>query len=155
MSDLSPIASESQDVVFSANAIAFVDDIVATFREVYRVLKTDGLFVLTAGHPFAAIIDPKTLLPERSYHDTGKVVGGLEVSDEPGFAYADNYRKVSDYYNTLVDAGFRVERIMEPDVRPVDPDDPRSKEWGQETKYREMFPQAVIFKCRKVKDGRS
>ena len=118
MTDLSPIPSESQDIVFSANAIHYVDDILACFREVHRVLKADGLFVLGGGHPFSDIIDPKTMLPTRSYFDTGKVVAGLEVSDEPGYAFASNYRTISDFYNTVVEAGFRVERMVEPDLRP-------------------------------------
>jgi ubiquinone/menaquinone biosynthesis C-methylase UbiE len=150
MSDLSPIHSESQDIVFSAYAFHYVDDISACFREVHRVLKADGLFVWSVGHPFTDILDPETMLPTRSYYDTGKVVGGLEVSDEPGYAFASNYRTVSDFYNTVVDAGFRVERMLEPDVRPVDPEDPRSKEWNQNPRYRELFPTALIFKCRKA-----
>jgi ubiquinone/menaquinone biosynthesis C-methylase UbiE len=148
MTDLSPIPSESQDVVFSANAFAYVDDLLACFREVHRVLKSDGLFVWTPGHPFTGIIDPKTLLPERSYLDTGKVVSGLEVSTEPGFAFATNYRTVSDYYNTVVDAGFRVERMLEPDIRPVDPNDHRNWLWDQTPRFLELFPIALVFKCR-------
>jgi SAM-dependent methyltransferase len=150
MTDLSPIPSESQDIVFSANAFGFVDEILRCFREVQRVLKADGLFVWSLGHPFTEIIDPKTMLPTRSYFDTGKVVEGLEVSDEPGFAYAENRRTVSDYYNTAVEAGFRVERMLEPDPRPVDPDNPRYKLWDHTPRFRELFPIYIIFKCRKV-----
>jgi len=150
MTDLSPIPSESQDIVFSAHAFAYVDDILACFRETHRVLKADGLFVWSVGHPFTAIIDPKTVLPTRSYFDTGKVVLGLEVSTEPGFAFAENRRTASDYHNTVVEAGFRVERMLEPDVRPVDPDDPRNWLWDQTPRFHELFPSTLIFKCRKA-----
>ena len=150
MTDLSPIPSESQDIVFSAHAFHYVDDILACFREVHRVLKAGELFVWSVGHPFTDIIDPKTMLPARSYFDTGKVVSGLEVSEEPGFAFASNYRTVSDYYHTATDAGFRVERMLEPDIRPVDPDDPRNWLWDQSPRFRELFPSVLIFKCRKA-----
>ena len=150
MTDLSPISSESQDIVFSANAFHFVDDILACFREVQRVLKTDGLFVWSVGHPIADMIDPTTMLSTRSYFDTGKVVGGLGESDEPGYAFADNRRTISDYYNTLMDTGFRVERMLEPDPRPVDPEDPRFKSWDQNPHFRELFPIYIVFKCRKA-----
>lgn len=150
MTNLSPIPSESQDLVFSANAFAYVDDILACFCEVHRVLKANGPFVCSIGHPFMGILDPKTMLPTRSYFDTGKVVEGLEVSDEPGFAFASNYRKVSDYYNALVDAGFNVERMLEPDPRPVDPDNPRNWLFDQTPRFLELFPGYLVFKCRKA-----
>ncbi len=150
MTDLSPIPSESQDIVFSANAFDYVNDIRACFREVHRVLKADGLFVWSIGHPFTGIIDPKTMLPTRSYFDTGFVVSGLEVSDEPGFAFAENRRTASDYFNTLVDTGFRVERMLEPDPRPVDPDNPRNWLWDQTPRFLELFPGYMVFKCRKA-----
>lgn len=150
MTDLSPIASESQDIVFSANAFPYVDDLLACFREARRVLKADGRFIWSVGHPFTHMIDPSTMLPTRSYYDTGKVVSGLEVSDEPGFAFAVNHRKFSDYYNTLVDAGFQVEQILEPDPRPVDPDNPRNWLWDQTPRFIELFPGYIIFKCRKA-----
>jgi ubiquinone/menaquinone biosynthesis C-methylase UbiE len=45
IADLSPIASESQDVAFSAFAFGYVDDLPSCFWETYRVLKLGGLFV--------------------------------------------------------------------------------------------------------------
>ena len=150
MTDLSPIASESQDIVFSSSAFSYVDDIFARFREVHRVLKAGGLFVWSVGHPFIWIMYGKTLHPTRSYFDTGKVVSGTEVSDEPGFAFAVNYRTVSDYFNAVVEAGFRVERMLEPDIRPVDTDDPRNWLWDQTPRFLELFPSTLVFKCRKA-----
>jgi hypothetical protein len=37
---------------------------------------------------------------------------------------------VSDYFNALVEAGFIVERMVEPDIRPVDTDDPKNYLWN-------------------------
>jgi hypothetical protein len=131
------------------SALHYVDDILACFKEVYRVLKVNGVFVWSVGHPFA-ILDGATLLPTRSYFDTGKVVTGAEVSDEVGFAFAENYRTVSDYFNALVEAGFRVERMVEPDIRPVDHDDPRNRLWGGSPRLLELVPSTLIFKSRKA-----
>jgi ubiquinone/menaquinone biosynthesis C-methylase UbiE len=152
MTDLSPIDSESQDIVFSSMAFHYVDDLLACFKEVYRVLKPDGLFVWSVFHPIFAIVDGETLLPRRSYFDTGKVVTGLDVSDEAGFAFAENFRTVSDYFNTLVEAGFRVERMVEPDIRPVDAGDPRNHLWNFTPQILELFPATLVFKSRKVLD---
>lgn len=149
MTDLSPIASESQDIVFTSIALHYVDDIVSCFKEVHRILRSNGLFVYSVGHPFSAMMDGTTLLPTRSYSDTGKVVLGLEVSDEVGFAFAENRRTVSDYFNALVAAGFIVEQMVEPDIRPVDPTDPKNHRWGQTPQFLEVFPSILIFKSRK------
>jgi hypothetical protein len=107
------------------------------------------LFVYSVGHPFSAMMDGATQLPTRSYFDTGKVVLGLEVSDEVGFAFAENRRTVSDYFNALVAAGFLVEQMVEPDIRPVDPTDPQNHRWGQTPQFLEVFPGILIFKSRK------
>lgn len=80
----------------SSIAFHYVDDIATCFQEVYRVLKPQGLFVFSIEHPFSAIMDGTTLLPYRSYFDTDKVVLCLEVSDEVGYAFAENRRTVSD-----------------------------------------------------------
>jgi len=149
MTDLTPIASASQDIVFSSIAFHYVDDIVACFKEVYRVLKAQGLFVFSIEHPFGTMIDEATLLPYRSYFDTGKVILGLEVSDEAGQAFAENRRTVSDYFSALVGAGFTVEQMIEPDVRPIDPTDPKNHRWGQTPQFFEQFPGTLIFKSRK------
>ena len=149
MTDLAPIDSESQDIVFSSCALQYVDDILPCFKEVHRVLKANGLFVLSIGHP-CNIVDGATLLPTRSYFDTGKIVMGAEVSDEVGFAFAENRRTISDYFNALVEAGFRVERMVEPDIRPVDPEDPKNRQWGCTPQLLELFPATLIFKSRKA-----
>ena len=149
MTDLTPIASASQDIVFSSIAFHYVDDIASCFKEAYRVLKPQGLFVFSIAHPFGAMMDGATLLPDRSYFDTGKVVLGLEVSDEVGYAFAENRRTVSDFFSALVGAGFIVEQMIEPDVRPVDPTDPKNHRWGQTPQFFETFPSILIFKSRK------
>jgi len=150
MTDLTPIGTESQDIVFSSIAFHYVDDIFSCFMEVHRVLKSNGLFVWSVGHPIFEVVDRTTLLPTRSYFDTGKVVLGLDVSDEVGFAFAENRRTVSDYFNTLVEAGFRVERMVEPDIRPVDADDPKNHIWNFTPRLLELFPATLIFKSRKA-----
>lgn len=99
------------------------------------------------------MIDPATLLPTRSYFDTGKVVLGREVSDEVGFAFAENRRTVSEYVNTLIEAGLRIERLVEPDIRPVDSADPQSWLWGQTPDYLSRFPSVLIVKSRTVLEG--
>lgn len=150
MTQLPFIGSGSQDIVFSSQAFQYVDDLLACFKEAHRVLKAGGLFVWSVGHPFF-LLDAATLRPEHSYFDTGKFVLGTEVSTEPGFAFAFNRRTVSDFFNLLVDAGFTVERMIEPDRRPYDTSDPENWKWGMTPELLSLIPSHIIFKSRKRK----
>lgn len=145
MADLSPVASASQDVVFSAYAFNYVDDLPSCFKEVWRVLKGGGLFVWGGAHPFGHSIDPETLRLHRSYFETGKTVEG----EETGCAFASVHRTVSDYFNLLVEAGFEVERMVEPDSRRRYPYDPWYGLWGNTPERLRLFPATIIFKSRK------
>ena len=145
--NLSPNANKSQDIVFSACALPYVDDLLSCFREVQRVLKEKGLFVFSQGHPVFGLVNPETLVLEKSYFETGKVVLG-EDSDVP---FASNYRMVSDIFNLLVDAGFIVERIIEPDSREKYAYDSWYGKWNNTPKLMQKLPATIIFKSRKGK----
>ncbi|HYG78886.1 MAG TPA: class I SAM-dependent methyltransferase [Pyrinomonadaceae bacterium] len=145
MTDLSPVASESQDVVFSAYAFNYVDDLLSCFKEVHRVLKGGGLFVWSGAHPFGHSVDSESLRLKRSYFETGKTVEG----EETGCAFASVHRTVSDYFNLLVEAGFVVERMVEPDSRERYPYDPWYGLWGNTAERLRLLPATIIFKSRK------
>jgi ubiquinone/menaquinone biosynthesis C-methylase UbiE len=59
--ELPQIESYSQDIVFSAFALLYVDDLLSCFREVHRVLKDGGVFVFSLDHPFSRTVDSKSL----------------------------------------------------------------------------------------------
>lgn len=44
--------SNTYDIVFSAYALQYVPDLIRCFIEISRVLKKNGLFVFSFGHPF-------------------------------------------------------------------------------------------------------
>jgi ubiquinone/menaquinone biosynthesis C-methylase UbiE len=144
MTDLSPVANGSQDIVFSASAFGYVDDLAKCFSEVRRVLKDGGLFVWAMGHPFY-LLSEETLRPKHSYFETGKFVEGQET----GCAFAHNRRTVSDYFNMMVEAGFNVERIIEPDSRERYPCDPWYGLWNYTPELLRLLPPTIIFKGRK------
>jgi 2-polyprenyl-3-methyl-5-hydroxy-6-metoxy-1,4-benzoquinol methylase len=146
IADLSPVVGASQDVVFSANAFAYVDDLPACFREVHRVLKPGGLFVWSDGHPFGHCLEEGTQRLARSYHATGKSVLGAET----GCAFANHHRTIGDLFNLQVAAGFVVERMVEPDSRERRPDDPWFGLWDNTPERLALIPGTIIFKSRKL-----
>lgn len=146
MADLSPIPSLSQDIVFSACAVSYLDDLELCFREVHRVLVHGGLFVLSGGHPFGFVVDSATLTVKRSYADVGKRVEG----EETGCAFASVHRTLSDYFNGLVDAGFVVDRLIEPDSRERFDSDPWFDLWDNTAERLRVIPGTFILRSHKV-----
>ena len=147
MADLSGVAPASQDVVFSACAMAYVDDLPACFTEVHRVLVPGGLFVWSIGHPFQYAVDSKTLALHRSYFDTGRHAEG----PGPGDVFASMHRTVAEYFNAQAAVGFVVEQVVEPDSRIRYPEDPWYGLWDCTPALLEKIPGTIVFRARKQK----
>jgi SAM-dependent methyltransferase len=112
-----PFAAEVFDVAFSAfGALPHVAALAAVNREVARVLRPGGRWVYAAPHPVRWCFpdDPGTdaaaLTVVRSYFDrtpyTEREAGVL--------VYAEFPHTFTEHVNSLVDAGFTLERIWEP-----------------------------------------
>jgi len=148
--DLAPIANDSQDIVFSAFALMYAEDRLAVFREAYRVLKLGGVFVFSVDHPFFRKADVETLTLVESYNEIGPAIDDL---GELGTTTMYRYR-LSDLHNTLVEAQFVVQRIIEPDARIRYDYDPWYGHWGiYLPKILDMLPPTVIFKATKSEAG--
>ena len=113
ISDLELLLSDSRDIVFSAFALQFVQDKARTFREVHRVLRPGGTFVFSVVHPFFRKVDDKTLTVVESYHGTDPMV---EYRGDHGGVTVYRY-SVGSLHAALVEAGFVVRQIIEPDSR--------------------------------------
>jgi ubiquinone/menaquinone biosynthesis C-methylase UbiE len=150
MANLEPVATASQDVVFSACAFGYVDDLRSCFVEVHRVLKPSGCFVWSVGHPFNHVLsshDPTSLTIVRSYFDTGVEIEG--ATDTPGDAFASVNRTISDYFDLLIQTGFIVERLIEPDGRKRYACDPWYGLWDTTPERCAKIPRTIIFRCGK------
>jgi ubiquinone/menaquinone biosynthesis C-methylase UbiE len=144
--DLSPIPSDSQDIVFSAFALMYVEDRPAAFREVRRVLKPGGVFAFSLDHPIFRKVDLSDLSIVETYHETGPAVDDL---GELGQTVMYRYR-IGDLHNALVDAGLTVERVIEPDSRKRYDYDPWFGRWGVYVpRVVDMVPPTLIFKASK------
>jgi ubiquinone/menaquinone biosynthesis C-methylase UbiE len=144
--DLRQIKSNSQDIVFSAFALHYVDDLLKCFKEVNRVLKKNGLFVFSLDHPFSRTVDSKTLKLKQSYFKMGKII---ETFSDPTKKFVMYNHTISELYNLLINAAFFVEEIIEPDSRKRYPYDPWYGLWDYTPQLLKMFPPTIIFKCRK------
>ena len=112
-----PFADATFDVAFTAfGALPFVPDAGRVHAEVARVLRPAGRWVSAVTHPlrWAFPDDPGDggLTATRSYFDRRPYV---ESAPDGTVLYAEYHRTVGDHVGELVAAGFRLERLVEPE----------------------------------------
>jgi ubiquinone/menaquinone biosynthesis C-methylase UbiE len=118
--ELNSVAGAIFEGVVCNMALMDIPDVQATFQNVRRVLVPGGWFVLCVTHPcfqtpgsrWVGSSEGKVFRHVRDYF-----VEGFWRSDNPAGVRARvgaYHRTFSSYVNTLVDCGFAIERIVEP-----------------------------------------
>jgi hypothetical protein len=146
--------------VISACAIAFVKEIDLVFAEAFRVLKQGSTFVLSDMHPLQYIFDeikggvrfnnpypfsPILLKWRWDFQPSDKAGRALDVP------FQHYVRSLSYYQNTLIDAGFRIEKTLEPKATRISPHKGFSSEIWSEYRYiAQHLPITYIIVARKV-----
>ena len=121
--DLSMLEDSSFDIVFSAYALGFVEDIRRTFGGIRRVLRPGGLFAFSWMAPMYAITREGALDLKRSYFDRSPIIFREASGTEVHF-----HRTYGDWHRALTEAGFVVTDILEPEPLP------------KEKTYADVFP---------------
>lgn len=104
----------SFDVVLSPLVLEYVGDWGGTFAEFYRVLRPGGHFVFSVTHPFFDYLYFKS----NNYYET-ELVGGEWRGFEQVRVHVPSFRRsLGETLNPLIEAGFCLERILEP--KPTD-----------------------------------
>lgn len=115
--------SESFDVVLSSLTMHYIKTWQSVFKEFNRILRPSGHFILSVGHPFFDY----TYFKSSNYFETE-----LVSSEWKGFetvkVHMPVYRRpLEATLNPLIDAGFHLERIVEPkpteEFKEADPKD--------------------------------
>lgn len=107
-----PLPDDSFDVASSEAVYQMIKHLDEAFREVRRVLRDSGVFVLSVPHPVHEILDLEEQTFEGSYYDTGRREITIDDDYESNLVVFDH--TVADLHNALVDAGFTVQRLLEP-----------------------------------------
>jgi ubiquinone/menaquinone biosynthesis C-methylase UbiE len=142
LADLAFLRSDSIDLVLSAYAFDYVEDLGRVFRQVHRVLKVGAPMVFSLKHPAYTLLDDDAeppLLVRRSYFDKSPVrysrAGGL---------FAEYPHTFADLTMGLARASYRIEVILEPEPNPAGP---RTAHWRDAFR---SVPRTIIFKARKA-----
>jgi SAM-dependent methyltransferase len=136
-----PFADGAFDLAFSSWVFQMVADLRACFAEVARVLREGGVFVFAIPHPFSEMFDPERKEIERSYFDTEpkrKSIGDIE----PDMVIF--HRTIGEIHEALVDAGFVVERLLEPGTD--DPDE-YEEQWSHKPELMMNVPPPLVVRA--------
>ncbi|MEL3974454.1 methyltransferase domain-containing protein [Rossellomorea oryzaecorticis] len=134
------------DIVFSIYALGWTTNLEKTLANVNKYLKRGGIFIFSWEHPIYNRVSNinGTLTFNKSYHEEGSYYH--EAWGHP--AIMQQFR-MSTYINTLINNGFKVERVVE-DVCLSDEDIQRhSNRWYSYEKAK-VLPTAVIIKSVKL-----
>ncbi len=141
LADLAFLRADSIDLVFSAYALGFVEDLNRVFRQVHRVLRVGAPLVFSLTHPAYDMIDDvaePALLVRRSYFDRSPV-----EFDWAGLAFTAYHHTFSEMYMGLVRASYRVDLVLEPEPTSGGP---RSGAWRDTYNF---VPRTLIVRARK------
>ncbi|HEX3426956.1 MAG TPA: class I SAM-dependent methyltransferase [Acidimicrobiales bacterium] len=141
LADLAFLRADTIDIVFSANAFGYVDDLNRVFRQVHRVLKPGAPLVFSLPHPATAMFefdDSSPLAVRRSYFDTSPM-----EHEMGGAVFTDYHHTFADIYMGLARSSYRVDLVVEPEPLLGGR---RSPEWHEAFLY---VPRTLIVRARK------
>jgi SAM-dependent methyltransferase len=141
LADLAFLRADSIDLVFSAYAFGYVEDLNRVFRQVHRVLKVGAPLVFSLPHPAYDMINDDgepALLIRRPYFDRSPIDYSWN-----GIPFTDYHHTVSDLFTSLHRTSYRVDTLLEPEPKE---DGPKSQFWRNAFRY---VPRTLIMRARK------
>ena len=147
--DLGRIDDESQDLAVSVHALNYVERADRAFAETYRVLRPGAAFVFSVHHPTDATLEDEPPFGVSKPYWQVEQDWQWDFSESGAVARMRSwYRSVADWFALLTDAGFRVERLLEP--APGEAGDEPWRELGTTRGKSELIPDTLIIKARKL-----
>jgi SAM-dependent methyltransferase len=135
------------DIVLSVFCIPYIRDLGSLFLQIHRVLVPNGAFVFASNHPVrdVAELDSGSVVIRKSYFESGPEDWNYKGSNQQPIAPLTTYRRTfSELLNPLSDAGFMLERLIEPE--PITEDEFSS----DEAELYSRLPSALICRSRPV-----
>lgn len=101
---LDGIKDSTYDFVYTSNGVhVWIDDLNSMYRNIYRIMKPGGVYIMYEIHPFLRPFDAQVKI-KKPYDATGP----FESEDETTFDW-----RVMDFQNAILDAGLRLTHVEE------------------------------------------
>ena len=143
--ELIGIEDESQDLAVSLNALSYVERIDRAFTETFRVLRSGSPFVFSVHHPFFASLEGGPPYGVVNSYWQNEQDWQWDFPEKSVSARLRSWhRPVSEWFSLLTDAGFRVERLLEPP--PIDKG-PTAWDKGYNLEKMRLIPATLIVKA--------
>jgi ubiquinone/menaquinone biosynthesis C-methylase UbiE len=103
---------ETFDLVLSTCTIGYFKDVSLFFREAHRVLKPEGIFILSDVHPIRSAVERKDskVISSRIIDYFGQKTYDSTMKVKP-FHFR---RTIEELFDSITEAGFLIEKIKEP-----------------------------------------
>ncbi|MBI4571137.1 MAG: methyltransferase domain-containing protein [Chloroflexi bacterium] len=145
--ELRGIDDASQDLAVSAHALNYVEHADRAFAEVFRVLRAGAPFVLSVDHPFrASLHGGPPYAVQKSYWEVQQDWRWEFPEKSATASFRSWYRPFSEWFSLLAGAGFRVDRLLEP--QPVD-EGASTWDGSYDKELMRLIPTTLIMKATK------
>ncbi|MBQ3149958.1 MAG: class I SAM-dependent methyltransferase [Clostridia bacterium] len=160
MEDCSDIPQNYFDVVYSIYAIGWTVDLERTVKNAASYLKQGGIYIFSWDHPLLHCVDLESVSVSggnRTVENKERIIFSGNYLKEDYYTF-EKYgnpltlqnRKLSTYINTLADAGFAVERVVEEtDNTVIEKSADFNSGYYADSKAKK-FPLSVVIKARKL-----
>lgn len=148
VADLSRFDDASFDLALSIHVMGYVDDLGQTLCEVARVLKPGGLLSIAVQHPLDVCVDGGPPYGVYQPYWIRQKDWSWDFTDGSSGSFRAYYRTLSEWVDLLVEAGFALEQLVEPDESRMDqPKEP--DEHAPNDGRLSLIPYTLILKARK------
>ena len=132
------------DVVYSIYALGWTVDLQKTLENVHSYLKPGGTFIFSWEHPLhdRLIYENSSFTLKKSYN-----IEGPEYNEAWHNNVVIHHRKLSTYINTLIEANFIIEKVIDDVVLPTTITENPSKWYS--TQRAALVPATFIIKATK------
>ena len=139
---------EKFDLVISSLAVHYVKDFNKLVKDIYNLLNDGGEFIFSQEHPITlAPINGKSWNYNENNEPTSFNLSNYQEPGERNIFWLTNnvikyHRTISEIINTLIDCGFTIEKVLEPEPIQQYKDSNRNIECKHK-------PHFLMFKCKK------